>query len=227
MGRRMDGALARQSQGPGQGDCSMNFAGFYSRRPGQNSARPHPQTLSPSFRPSRCRRRGAGWPFASRGIALRRARPSCMEKFLLEARHTARISTRHPWISGKAEGTRSAASCRAFHRPACVIDCSKEGTRRGFPATEKFIKPGRKAGRIPPHGLGADEHRLVETQITRLQNYDETGQHTRGRTWTRSRVLVEQREVLGFGTSPRHRRRPGHNHAPALSLPHHIARSGT
>ena len=110
------------------------------------------------------------------------------------------------WISGKDLPNNSVDTIPVQHfvAPACVIDCSEqvEGRPR-LPADRRRHRALRGRARPHPEGrLGADAHRLVASahDPEAYQNFDETGQHTPGPSTEAVRFLVEQRDVLGFGS---------------------------
>jgi kynurenine formamidase len=109
------------------------------------------------------------------------------------------------WITGRdlpgnATDTLPAAS---FVAPACVVDCSGEAARDAdFLLTAERLRAWEKQhGRIPAHAwvlMRTDWSK--RTDPVAYQNFDETGQHTPGPDASAVRFLVEQRDVLGFGT---------------------------
>jgi len=109
------------------------------------------------------------------------------------------------WISGRdlpnnATDTIPVANLIA---PACVIDCAKEAA-----ADADFLLGVRHVqaweaqhGRIPPRAwvlMRTDWSK--RTDPVDYQNYDETGQHTPGPDAEVVRFLIEQRDVMGFGS---------------------------
>jgi kynurenine formamidase len=109
------------------------------------------------------------------------------------------------WITGRdlpgnATDTLPAAS---FVAPACVVACSGEAARDAdFLLTADRLRAWEKQhGRIPAHAwvlMRTDWSK--RTDPVAYQNFDETGQHTPGPDASAVRFLVEQRDVLGFGT---------------------------
>ena len=110
------------------------------------------------------------------------------------------------WVSGKdlPNGAVDTIPPQNFVGPACVIDFSKEATKDAdFLLTKKHVLGlGKEARPHPAARLGADAHRLVEARgdAAAYQNYDETGQHTPGPDVDAVKFLVEERDILGFGT---------------------------
>ena len=113
------------------------------------------------------------------------------------------------WISGRDLPNNAVDSIPPQHfiAPACVIDCSAQAAAdpdylMGVADIERFEAAH---GRIPEgHWV------LMRTDWARrwsqardaeaFQNFDASGQHTPGPDTEAVRFLVEQRDVLGFGT---------------------------
>ena len=110
------------------------------------------------------------------------------------------------WVSGKDLPGNAVDSIPAerFIGPACVIDCSKEAKNDAdFLLSKKMIVAWeKKHGRIPARSwvlMRTDWSKRSDDPVA-YQNYDETGQHTPGPDVDAVRFLVEERDVLGFGT---------------------------
>ena len=110
------------------------------------------------------------------------------------------------WVSGKDLPRNAVDSIppENFIGPACVIDCSKQSAKDAdFLLTKKFILQWeKKHGRIPPRAwvlMRTDWSRRADDPVA-YQNYDETGQHTPGPDTDAVKFLVEERDILGFGT---------------------------
>ena len=113
------------------------------------------------------------------------------------------------WVSGKdlpgnAVDTIPPERCIG---PACVLDCSKESAADAdFLLTVKWLKNWeKKHGRIAPRSwvlMRTDWSKKWDEMRDpiQFQNYDETGQHTPGPDADAVSFLVEERDVLGFGT---------------------------
>ena len=109
------------------------------------------------------------------------------------------------WISGRhlAGGTTDALELSHLVAPACVIDCSREAAADAdFLLTVDHVAAWERVhGRIP-NGAWV----LMRTDWSKrtdpvdYQNFDETGQHTPGPDASAVRFLIEERDVLGFGT---------------------------
>ena len=110
------------------------------------------------------------------------------------------------WVSGKdvANGSVDTIPSRNFVGPAFVLDCSKEAEKDAdFLLTKKHILSFEKRhGRIAPRSwvlMRTDWYKKAGDPAA-YQNYDETGQHTPGPDIDAVKFLVEERDVLGFGT---------------------------
>jgi kynurenine formamidase len=110
------------------------------------------------------------------------------------------------WISGKDLPNNATDSIppERFIGPAFVIDCSNEAAadpdfllKRDF-----LIRWEEKHGRIAPRSwvLMRTDWSKRSHDAEAYQNYDETGQHTPGPDTDAVRFLVEERDLLGFGT---------------------------
>jgi kynurenine formamidase len=110
------------------------------------------------------------------------------------------------WVSGKdvANGSVDTIPSQNFVGQAFVIDCSKEAAADAdFLLTKKFIQSWeKKHSKISPRSwvlMRTDWHKKAGDAAA-FQNYDETGQHTPGPDIDAVKFLVEERDVLGFGT---------------------------
>ena len=109
------------------------------------------------------------------------------------------------WMSGRHLPNNTTDTIPAEHMiaPVCVIDCSAESAAdHDFLLTVDFIK-GWEAehGDIPAGSwvfMRTDWSK--RTDPVEYQNFDEEGQHTPGPGPEAVRYLVEQRDVLGFGS---------------------------
>ena len=109
------------------------------------------------------------------------------------------------WISGRDLPNNSIDTLPIEHfiAPACVIDCSEEAQKDAdFLLTAAHVKAWEKR-----HGrIRAGAWILMRTDWSKradpvaYQNLDETGQHTPGPNADCVRFLVNERDVLGFGT---------------------------
>lgn len=109
------------------------------------------------------------------------------------------------WISGRDLPNNSVDTIpvRHFVAPACVIDCSPQvKDDPDYLLTTQDIDEWESAhGRIPAGSwvlMRTDWSKRTDPE--QYQNYDETGQHTPGPSTEAVRFLIEQRDVLGFGS---------------------------
>jgi kynurenine formamidase len=109
------------------------------------------------------------------------------------------------WISGRDRPDNSVDTLPAEHfiAPACVVDCSNEAKADAdFLLTVGHLKAWEKRHGPVPAGAWV----LMRTDWSKrtdpvaYQNLDETGQHTPGPDPDCVRFLVDERDVLGFGT---------------------------
>jgi kynurenine formamidase len=110
------------------------------------------------------------------------------------------------WVSGKdlPNGSVDTIPAQNFVGPAFVVDCSKEaGKDADFLLTKKHLVDWeKKHGKIAPRSwvlMRTDWYKKAGDPAA-YQNYDETGQHTPGPDIDAVKFLVEERDVLGFGT---------------------------
>ena len=110
------------------------------------------------------------------------------------------------WVSGKdvANGSVDTIPVRNLVGPAFVVDCSKEAAKDAdFLLTKKHLLNFEKQhGRISARSwvlMRTDWYKKAGDPAA-YQNYDETGQHTPGPDIDAVKFLVEERDVLGFGT---------------------------
>ena len=109
------------------------------------------------------------------------------------------------WISGKDLPNNSVDTIPPQHfvAPACVIDCSAQvsGNDDYLLTVEDIERYEARHGKIPARSwvlMRTDWSRRQDPQA--YQNFDQTGQHTPGPGTQAVRFLVEQRDVLGFGS---------------------------
>lgn len=110
------------------------------------------------------------------------------------------------WISGRNLPNNAVDSIPVEHfvGPACVIDCSKESAADAdFLLTVDFLKAWEaRHGRIPERSwalMRTDWSKRGHDAVA-YQNFDETGQHTPGPDAAAVRFLVDERNIVGFGT---------------------------
>jgi kynurenine formamidase len=109
------------------------------------------------------------------------------------------------WISGKdlPNNAVDTIPVRHFLAPACVIDCHEQvEADPDYLLSVADIEAFERA-----HGrIAAGHWVLMRTDWSKrrdpeaYQNFDETGQHTPGPSAEAVRFLIEQRDVLGFGS---------------------------
>lgn len=109
------------------------------------------------------------------------------------------------WVSGRdrPNGSCDTIPVEDFIAPACVIDCVAESVADAdFLLTRGFLEAWEaRHGRIPARSwvlMRTDWSK--KTDPAAYQNFDEIGQHTPGPDPDCVRFLVEERDVIGFGT---------------------------
>jgi kynurenine formamidase len=110
------------------------------------------------------------------------------------------------WVSGKdlPQNSVDTIAPERLVGPAFVIDCSKESAKDAdFLLTKRhLVEWEKKHGRIAPHSwvlMRTDWSKKWHDPVA-FQNYDEEGQHTPGPDIDAVKFLVEERDILGFGT---------------------------
>ena len=110
------------------------------------------------------------------------------------------------WISGRdvPNGSVDTIPVEKFIGAACVIDCSKEAAADpDFLLQIEHVQAWEaKHGRIPAGSwvlMRTDWSKKVVNPAAYL-NFDDTGQHTPGPDSPVVKFLIEERDVLGFGT---------------------------
>ena len=166
------------------------------------------QTLSPEFpQISLPPEMGQAWPFRIEEVSRYDERgPAWYWNNFSCGEHTGtHFDAPVHWVSGKdlPQNATDSIPPERFIGPACVIDCSKESAADAdFLLTrDHLLKWEKKHGRIPPRAWV-----LMRTDWSKrqdpvaYQNFDDTGQHTPGPDVEAVKFLVEERDVLGFGT---------------------------
>ena len=139
-------------------------------------------------------------------LGLRRARPGLvLEQLLLRRAHRNPLRRADPLDLGPDLANNSVDTIPAEHfvAPACVIDCSAEAAADpDYLLTVADIERFEaEHGRIPEGAwllMRTDWSKKKDPEA--YQNFDETGQHTPGPSAEAVQFLVEQRNVLGFGS---------------------------
>jgi kynurenine formamidase len=166
------------------------------------------QTLSPDFPTIALPPEfGQAWPFRleevsrydQRGAAWYWNNFSCGE-------HTGtHFDAPIHWVSGRdlPNNATDSLPVQQLIAPACVIDCSRESASDpDFLLTAEHLRQWeQRHGRIPARSwvlMRTDWSK--RTDPVAYQNYDETGQHTPGPAVDAVRFLVDERDVIGFGT---------------------------
>ena len=166
------------------------------------------QTLSPDFPSiSLPPEMGQAWPFRIEEVSRYDERgPAWYWNNFSCGEHTGtHFDAPIHWVSGKdlPHNAVDTIPPERFVGPAFVLDCSKESKKDAdFLLTVKFIKDWEaKHGKISPRSwvlMRTDWSK--RTDPVEYQNYDETGQHTPGPDVEAVKFLVNERDVLGFGT---------------------------
>jgi kynurenine formamidase len=109
------------------------------------------------------------------------------------------------WITGRdlPNNATDTIAARDFIASACVVDCSLEAAADADYLMDiaKLRAFEEQHGRISPRSwvlMRTDWSK--RTDPVAFQNFDATGQHTPGPAVEAVRFLIEEREVIGFGT---------------------------
>jgi len=166
------------------------------------------QTLSPDFPTIALPPEfGQAWPFRIEEISHYddRGPGQYWNNFSCSEHTGTHLDAPAHWISGRhlPNNTVDALDVQQLLAPACVIDCSAESSRDPdhLLRVEDIAAFESRHGRIP-----AGAWLLMRTDWSKrgdavaYQNIDETGQHTPGPSAEAVRFLVDERDVLGFGS---------------------------
>lgn len=166
------------------------------------------QTLSPDFPTiSLPPELGQAWPFRIEEISHydERGPGQYWNNFSCSEHTGTHLDAPAHWISGRhlPKNTVDTLDVQQLLAPACVIDCSAQAARDPdyLLRVDDILAFEARHGRIP-----AGAWLLMRTDWSKLkdavayQNFDETGQHTPGPGTEAVRFLVEERDVLGFGS---------------------------
>jgi kynurenine formamidase len=109
------------------------------------------------------------------------------------------------WISGRDLPNNATDTVPVEHLvgPACVVDCSREAwANPDFLLTVDFVKSWEgRHGRIEPRSwLLMRTDWSKRTDPAAYQNFDEEGQHTPGPDADVVRFLIDERDIIGFGS---------------------------
>jgi len=167
------------------------------------------QTLSPEFpQITLPPELGQAWPFRLEEVSRYDERgPAWYWNNFSCGEHTGtHFDAPIHWVSGKDLPRNAVDSIppERFIGPACVIDCSKEVEKNPDFLLKKqhLVNFEKRYGRIPRKSwvLMRTDWSKKSGDAEAYQNYDETGQHTPGPDTDAVRFLVEERDILGFGT---------------------------
>ncbi len=166
------------------------------------------QTLSPAFpQIALAPELGQCWPFRLEEVSRYDERgPAWYWNNFSCGEHTGtHFDAPIHWISGRnlPNNATDTIPVEHFMGPACVVDCSREAAANpDFLLTVDFVRRWeRRHGRIPPRNwllMRTDWSKRADPAA--YQNFDETGQHTPGPDTEVVRFLVEERDVIGFGS---------------------------
>jgi kynurenine formamidase len=109
------------------------------------------------------------------------------------------------WVSGRdlPNNATDTVPLERLVAPACVIDCSREAAADAdFLLTVDFVQAWEKIhGRIAPRSwLLMRTDWSKRSNAVAYQNFDEEGQHTPGPDPAVVRFLIDERDIIGFGT---------------------------
>lgn len=111
----------------------------------------------------------------------------------------------HHWVTGKdvVNGTVDTMPTSQMVAPICVVDCTKEvAADKGFILTREFLQSWEESnGQIPAGSwvfLRSDWRKVADPD--NYTNMQEDGAHSPGPDPECVLWLIEQRDVLGFGT---------------------------
>jgi len=166
------------------------------------------QTLSPDFPPIVLPpEMGQSWPFRMEEVSRYDSRgPGWYWNNVSFGEHTGtHFDAPIHWISGRDLPNNATDTIPLEHMiaPAAVVDCSTEAAADAdFLLTVDFLRDWEaKHGEVPRRAW-----LLMRTDWSKrsdpvaYQNFDETGQHTPGPDPDAVRFLVDERQVLGFGS---------------------------
>ena len=108
------------------------------------------------------------------------------------------------WVTGRdlPSGSTDTIEPAKFVAPACVVNCANQAAQDpDFLLTRvHLLEWERQHGRIPQGSWLLMRTDWSKRDPIAYQNLDETGQHTPGPDISAVRFLVEERQVLGFGS---------------------------
>ncbi len=166
------------------------------------------QTLSPDVPPIVLPpEMGQAWPFRLEQISRYDERgPAWYWNNFSCGEHTGtHFDAPIHWVSGRdlPYNATDTVPLDRLVAPACVIDCSREAAADAdFLLTVDFVQAWEKIhGRIAPRSwLLMRTDWSKRNDAVAYQNFDEEGQHTPGPDAAVVRFLIDERDILGFGT---------------------------
>ncbi len=166
------------------------------------------QTLSPDVPPIVLPpEMGQAWPFRLEQISRYDERgPAWYWNNFSCGEHTGtHFDAPIHWVSGRdlPYNATDTVPLDRLVAPACVIDCSREAAADAdFLLTVDFVQAWEKIhGRIAPRcWLLMRTDWSKRNDAIAYQNFDEEGQHTPGPDAAVVRFLIDERDIVGFGT---------------------------
>ena len=166
------------------------------------------QTLSPEFpQIALPPEMGQCWPFRIEEVSAYDARgPGWYWNNFSCGEHTGtHFDAPIHWISGRdlANNAVDTIPVEHFVAPACVVDCSEQAKANAdyLLSVDDLLAFEKSFGRIPEGAwllMRTDWSKRRDPEA--YQNFDEEGQHTPGPSAEAVRFLVDERNVLGFGS---------------------------
>ena len=166
------------------------------------------QTLSPEFpQIALPPEMGQCWPFRIEEVSAYDARgPGWYWNNFSCGEHTGtHFDAPIHWISGRdlANNAVDTIPLEHFVAPACVVDCSAQAKADAdyLLSVDDLLAFEKSFGRIPEGAwllMRTDWSKRRDPEA--YQNFDEEGQHTPGPSAEAVRFLVDERNVLGFGS---------------------------
>ena len=166
------------------------------------------QTLSPEFpQIALPPEMGQCWPFRIEEVSAYDARgPGWYWNNFSCGEHTGtHFDAPIHWISGRdlANNAVDTIPVEHFLAPACVVDCSAQAKADAdyLLSVDDLLAFEKSFGRIPEGAwllMRTDWSKRRDPEA--YQNFDEEGQHTPGPSAEAVRFLVDERNVLGFGS---------------------------
>ncbi len=166
------------------------------------------QTLTPEFPPIGLPPEfGQCWPFRIEAVSHYDERgPGWYWNNFSCGEHTGtHFDAPIHWISGRdlPNNATDTVPVQQLVGGACIINCSKEAAADAdyLLTVDHVLAWEAQYGRIPAHSwvlMRTDWSK--RTDPVAYQNYDETGQHTPGPSTEVVRFLLQERDIIGFGS---------------------------